>query len=65
MGTLADRQRESAHTLRAPIATIHGLVDVLRTRFEHTDEEVRILRSIADETDRLLRSKVFGGDGDA
>ncbi len=59
--TLAERERESAHALRAPVATIHGLVDVLRARFEHSDDERRILRSIADETDRLLRSEVFGG----
>ena len=59
--TLAERQRESAHALRTPVATIHGLVDVLRAHFDHSEDERRILSSIADETDRLLRSEVFGG----
>ena len=52
----AARRQEAAHALRAPVATIHGLVGVLRTR---TKAEDPILRSIEDETDRLLRSPLF------
>jgi len=56
---IAERQRAAAHALRAPIATIHGLVDVLLGRAAVDEAEQRILRSIRDETDRLLRSEVF------
>lgn len=52
----AARRQEAAHALRAPVATIHGLVGVLRTRAKAEDP---ILRSIEDETDRLLRSPLF------
>ena len=54
----AARRQEAAHALRAPVATIHGLVAVLRTR-KPADADQTILRSIEDETDRLLRSPLF------
>lgn len=56
------RRHEAAHALRAPIATIHGLVVVLRDRFRHEGDETTILRSIEDETNRLLRSPLFERD---
>lgn len=55
----AERRQEAAHALRAPIATIHGLVVILRDRFRHEPPESTILRSIEDETDRLLSSPLF------
>src|SRR5579864_399134 len=53
------QQHRAAHALRAPIATIHGLVQVLRR--DGTREEA-LLRSVEDETERLLRSPIFEGD---
>lgn len=58
----AARRREAAHALRAPVATIHGLVEVLRNHTGHEDPESTILRSIEDETERLLRSPLFERD---
>ena len=55
----AARRQEAAHALRAPVATIHGLVGVLRNRAGRDDAEMTILRSIEDETDRLLRSPLL------
>ena len=56
---VADRERAAAHALRSPIATIHGLVEILAAR-DHKDEvDMRIIGSIEDETERLLRSEVF------
>lgn len=55
----AARRQEAAHALRAPVATIHGLVGVLRNREGRDDAEMTILRSIEDETDRLLRSPLL------
>jgi signal transduction histidine kinase len=48
-------QRQAAHALRTPVATIHGLVQVL-IRGGRDDPA---LRSIENETERLLRSPVF------
>jgi signal transduction histidine kinase len=62
---LAERQRAAAHALRAPIATIHGLVDVLLGGSPVAEPEQRILGSIRDETDRLLRSEVFESESTA
>jgi signal transduction histidine kinase len=55
----AARRQEAAHALRGPVATIHGLVSVLRARTKREDPELTILRSIEDQTDRLLRSPLF------
>jgi signal transduction histidine kinase len=55
----AELQRRAAHALRAPVATIHGLVQVLQ-RDRRPQEP--ILRSIEDETERLLRSPLFERD---
>lgn len=52
-------QQRAAHALRAPLATIHGLVQVLR---RDRSQEEKLLRSIEDETERLLRSPIFEGD---
>jgi hypothetical protein len=52
----SELHRRAAHALRAPIATIHGLVAVLRR--DRTHEE-QIVRAIEDETGRLLESPVF------
>jgi signal transduction histidine kinase len=57
--TLAAREREAAHALRTPVATIHGLVAALNARAARDEDEAKILSSIADETDRLLRSPLF------
>ena len=52
-------QQRAAHALRALIATIHGLVQVMR---RDRSREETLLRSIEDETERLLRSPIFEGD---
>jgi signal transduction histidine kinase len=56
---LAEQEREAAHALRAPVATIHGLVEALGARAARDEDETKILSSIADETNRLLRSPLF------
>ncbi|HZS24441.1 MAG TPA: hypothetical protein VFA30_05570 [Gaiellaceae bacterium] len=55
----AERQREAAHALRAPVATIHGLVTTICKRGRTDATDATILRSIADETERLLSSPLF------
>jgi signal transduction histidine kinase len=52
-------QHQAAHALRGPIATIHGLLQMLR---RDRSQEEKLLRSIEDETERLLRSPIFEGD---
>jgi signal transduction histidine kinase len=54
----SELRQQAAHALRTPVATIHGLVQVLIR--EGRDEPV--VRSIEDETERLLRSPVFERD---
>ena len=56
---LAALEREAAHALRTPVATIHGLVAALNARAARDEDEAKILSSITDETDRLLRSPLF------
>jgi signal transduction histidine kinase len=56
---ISERRAAAAHALRAPIATIHGLVEVLQTREPSDEAGHRIIRSIEDETTRLLQSEVF------
>ena len=56
------RRQEAAHALRAPVATIHGLVAVLQNRTDREDPDLTILCSIEDETERLLRSPLFERD---
>jgi signal transduction histidine kinase len=51
-------QQQAAHALRTPVATIHGLVQVLI----RGGRDEPALRSIEDETERLLRSPVFEAD---
>jgi signal transduction histidine kinase len=54
----AERDAQAAHTLRTPVATIHGLVGVLRLR--GGDEELeKVVRALEDETERLLASSIF------
>jgi signal transduction histidine kinase len=55
----AARDLEAAHALRAPIATIRGLVDFLGHREAATPEEEKVVRALGDETDRLLRSPLL------
>lgn len=52
----SELHRQAAHALRAPIATIHGLVQVLR---RDRSAEEPIVRAIEDETGRLLESPIF------
>jgi nitrogen-specific signal transduction histidine kinase len=51
--------RRAAHALRAPIATIHGLVQVLHRDRSTDEKEEKIVEAIADETGRLLESPLF------
>jgi len=52
----AERDLEAAHALRAPVATIRGLVDFLRSRGPRSPEEEKVVLALGDETDRLLNS---------
>ena len=56
----AERDREAAHALRAPVATIRGLVDFLRRRGgPRSPEEEKVVLALGDETDRLLSSPLL------
>jgi signal transduction histidine kinase len=55
----AERDREAAHALRAPVATIRGLVDFLRRRGPRSPEEEKLVLALGDETDRLLSSPLL------
>jgi hypothetical protein len=61
----AERDREAAHALRAPVATIRGLVDFLRRRGPRSPEEERVVLALGDETDRLLSSPLLERPGDS
>jgi hypothetical protein len=41
------------------LGTIHDLVAALNARAARDEDEAKTLSSIADETDRLLRSPLF------
>jgi len=55
----AERDLEAAHALRAPVATIRGLVDFLRQRGPRSPEEEKVVLALGDETDRLLGSRLL------
>ena len=55
----AERDREAAHALRAPVATIRGLVDFLRRGGPRSPEEEKVVLALGDETDRLLSSSLL------
>jgi signal transduction histidine kinase len=55
----AERDLEAAHALRAPVATIRGLVDFLRSRGPRSPEEEKVVLALGDETDRLLNSPLL------
>jgi signal transduction histidine kinase len=57
--TEAERDAQAAHALRTPVATIHGLVRVLRSRDGRDEAEAKVIAAIEDETSRLLESPVL------
>jgi signal transduction histidine kinase len=55
----AERDLQAAHELRAPVATIRGLVDFLHRRGTHSPEEEKVVLALGDETERLLHSPLL------
>lgn len=61
----ADRLEEiTAHGFRTPVATIHGMAEVLRGDLSLSDEtREHMLRLIAEESRRLLDEELRARDG--
>jgi signal transduction histidine kinase len=56
---VAARDAEAAHALRTPLATIKGMLEVLRLHDSSPEVEAQILAVVEDETNRLLEAPIF------